>query len=164
VYVTARRAAGEDLPIVAQLVADATAAVATERGGTLFAAREGVPEPVQDHLDRCLSDPAVCVAVGCADGTVFGAAIAVAETLRDGQCLARLTFLWVDAGLRQVGLGREMMDFVLEWCREVGADRFDAYALPGDRETKNFLEGAGFSARLIVMNRPVDRTKVGRQR
>jgi GNAT superfamily N-acetyltransferase len=164
VHVTARRAVGEDLPIVAQLVADATGAVATERGGPLFAARESVPEPVHEYLDRCLSDPAVCAVVGCADGAVFGAAIAVVETLRDGQCLARLAFVWVDVGVREVGLGGEMMAFVLEWAREVGANRFDAYALPGDRKTKNFLEGAGFSARLIVMNRAVERTKRGRQR
>jgi GNAT superfamily N-acetyltransferase len=156
VHVTARRAAGEDLPALVQLVSDATAAMSQERGGELFNAREAIPDPVDDFLSRCLSDPSACVAVGCADGDPFGMALAQLEHLRDGQRLSRLTFLWVDAGMREVGLGGEMMAFVLRWAAEVGADRLDAYALPGDRATKNFLEGAGLSARLIVMNRPVD--------
>jgi hypothetical protein len=29
----------------------------------------------------------------------------------------------------------------------------DAFALPGMRETKNFFEGSGFTARLLVMHR-----------
>ncbi len=150
---TARRATETDLPAALQLLADSSAALATERGGPLFVSREGVPEPVAEQLRRWLSDPTRCLAVALAEGVPLGLAIAHLETLRDGDVLARLELLWVDAGVREIGLGGQLMELIVAWAHDHGASHLDAYALPGNREAKNFLETSGFSARLIVMTR-----------
>ena len=102
-----------------------------------------------------VDDAAACVALGTVDEVVVGLAIATVETLRDSSVLARLHLLWVAPDAREVGLGEELLGLVTDWARELGAARLDAYALPGNRETKNFLESAGFSARLIVMHRRI---------
>jgi hypothetical protein len=44
------------------------------------------------------------------------------------------------------------MEAILAWCGEQGCNAVDAYALPGDRQTKNFFEESGFTARLLVMH------------
>lgn len=150
---TAHRATETDLQAALNLVADSSAALSTERGGPLFVSREGVPEPAAEHLRRWLSDPKRCIAIGLADGVPLGLAVARLESLQDGDVLARLEFLWVDAGVREIGLGAELMEHVVDWANDNEASHLDAYALPGNRQAKNFLETSGFSARLIVMTR-----------
>jgi GNAT superfamily N-acetyltransferase len=149
----ARAATAADLPIVVQLVTDGSATVATERGGAVFLQKEMLAVPLAEHLAALLSDPTGFVGVGVLEDVTLGSALAKVEALRDGTLLARLEFLWVEPEAREVGLGEELLDLVKQWAQEVGATRLDAYALPGNRAAKNFLEGAGFSARLIVMHR-----------
>ncbi|HXY42968.1 MAG TPA: GNAT family N-acetyltransferase [Acidimicrobiales bacterium] len=150
---TARPADADDIPALAQLLSEASMAVATERGGLDFLAREGVAPPLEDQLELWLADPATYLVVGTAEGVTLAMALCRLETLRDGERLARLEFLWVDAGVRQIGLGAELMELVVDWAQDNGAGSLDAFALPGNRDAKNFLESAGFSARLLVMNR-----------
>ena len=45
------------------------------------------------------------------------------------------------------------MDAVLAWARERGCIGIDSLALPGNRDTKNFFETFGFTARLLVVHR-----------
>ena len=57
---------------------------------------------------------------------------------------------------RRVGLsedrGQADIDAALAWCTSRQATAVDAFALPGDRDTKNFFEMSGFTARLLVMH------------
>ncbi|HKH87229.1 MAG TPA: GNAT family N-acetyltransferase [Acidimicrobiales bacterium] len=149
----ARRATSADLENALHLLEQAAAAVTLERGGHVHVQREFPTPPYADHLAALLHDPAACVAVGTVDDVVVGIAIATVETLRDSSSLARLEVLWVEPDAREVGLGEELIGLVTEWAEQLGATCLDAYALPGSRETKNFLEAAGFSARLLVMHR-----------
>ncbi len=151
--VNARIAIPDDVPAAVQLVAEGSAAIAGERGGQLFLAREGVTLPVEETLDRYLSDPDSCLAVGVVDDLPSGVALAHVETLRGAGILARLEFLWVDASFRELGVGAALVELISCWARDNGAQHLDAYALPGNRKAKNLLETAGFSARLIVMSR-----------
>ena len=48
------------------------------------------------------------------------------------------------------------MDAGVAWCTEQGCDAVDALALPGDRTTKQRLEAAGFTARLLTLSRRLD--------
>lgn len=149
----ARPATDDDLPRLAELCRAAVAEVAAQvRGGALFAARETRPEPVEDSLRRDLADPEACVLVGTVDGEPVGVATVRLERLRDGSSLARIEELYVDAGARGVGVGEAMMAALMAWCQERRCRGIDAQALPGDRATKNFFEGSGFSARLLVMH------------
>ena len=52
-----------------------------------------------------------------------------------------------------MGVGEAMMELVLAWCDERGCRGVDSLALPGDRETKNFFERFGLTARAIVVHR-----------
>ena len=46
-----------------------------------------------------------------------------------------------------------MLDSLISWLGAKGCRAVDAGALPGQRETKNFFEAAGFKARLITMHK-----------
>ena len=43
----------------------------------------------------------------------------------------------------------------LAWMGRIGCTGVDALALPGARATKNFFEENGFTARLLVVHRPL---------
>ena len=45
------------------------------------------------------------------------------------------------------------MEAAVEWCTARGCTDVDALALPGDRSTKQRLEAAGFTARLLTLSR-----------
>ena len=99
-----------------------------------------------------MEDRAQCVLVGTIDGVVVGYATARTERLRDGSLLGVIGDLFVDEEGRGVGVGEALMDAILAWCSEHGCQGVDALALPGARATKNFFEGSGFTARLLVMH------------
>ena len=60
---------------------------------------------------------------------------------------------YVEPEARGVGVGRALLDDLVAWFASSGCRGVDVTALPGDRATKNFLEGAGFKARLLTMHR-----------
>ena len=109
--------------------------------------REVSPEPALD-----LADPDRVVVAGSIDEVVVGYAVGHVEALRDGGRLGVVEELFVEEGARGVAVGERMMDVLLEWFAGTGVVGIDAYALPGARETKNFFERSGFSARLLVMH------------
>jgi GNAT superfamily N-acetyltransferase len=120
----------------------------------MFLAREARDE-AGDDLSRALEDGSACVLVGTLDDVVVGFASAGAERLRDGTTLAVIGDLYVEPEAWGVGVGEALMDSLLAWASERGCQGVDATALPGDRATKNFFEGSGFTARLLVMHHRV---------
>ncbi|HUR48671.1 MAG TPA: GNAT family N-acetyltransferase [Acidimicrobiales bacterium] len=121
-----------------------------ERGGEVFAARETQGEPLVDWLQSRLSVGGLWA--GTIDDTVVGYAVAAIEEARADVRLARIEALFVEQEARGVGVGAALMSVILEWSAENGCTGVDAWALPGDRSTKNFFEGSGFSARLLTMH------------
>ena len=65
----------------------------------------------------------------------------------------RVECCYVEAGPRGVGVGTALMEAVVAWCGDRDCQDIDALALPGDRSTKQRLEAAGFTARLLTLNR-----------
>ena len=128
------------------LFAAAREELAPMRGGAIYFARE-VPEVVPAGGDE--SRP---VWIGTIDETAVGYAAAHVEHLRDGTVLGVVDHLFVEEGARDVGVGEALMNELLAWFSAQGCDAADAAALPGNRQTKNFFESSGFSARLIVMH------------
>lgn len=143
---TARIATAADGEWLARLAAAAEEELTPTRGGRVFYAREAPPGPPPTD------DPDRPVWVGTIDNTPVGFASAHVESLRDGTVLGVIDALFVEADAREAGVGEELMDALLVWFRSRGCTAVDAIALPGNRETKNFFETAGFSARLIVMH------------
>lgn len=95
--------------------------------------------------------------VGEFDGVVVGL-LAVTEGLRAGNDRPSgvIECCYVETDARGVGVGTALMDAALAWCRVRGCGDVDATALPGDRVTKQRLEAAGFTARLLTLNRRLD--------
>ena len=61
--------------------------------------------------------------------------------------------VFVTVEVRQLGLGDSLVGAAIESCQRVGATAVDAYALPGDRETKNLFERSGLTARLLIASK-----------
>ena len=149
----ARPATGDDVPRLAELVAEAVAEQAEGRGGRIWSAREARAVPADASLAELVADPGALVLAGTIDGTIVGYAVAVTEELRTGDRLGVVTDVFVDPGARAVGVGEALLDQVVAWCDDAGCIGIDALALPGNRETKNFFESFGFTARAIVVHR-----------
>jgi GNAT superfamily N-acetyltransferase len=147
----ARPATNDDIPRLAELCRGARAEMEPGRGGLLFVAREARGEPLEDGLRDAL-DAGHAVIAGTLDDVVVGYAVGHTEDLRTGVTLGRITDLYVEPPARGVGVGEGMMNALLAWFGERNCVGIDAFALPGDRETKNFFEGSGFTARLLVMH------------
>lgn len=152
----ARTAAAGDLNAIHQLVASALVEAADKRGGALLVGGElaGVAdrvaailaaEPVDDQLSTG------AVVVGTFDDVVLGVASVLYEDRPAGR-QARLEAFVVDPGARSVAIGEAMMRLVQDQARAQGCIGLDAYALPGDRDTKNFFESFGLKARLLVVH------------
>ena len=129
----ARPAVRADGERCAELCQQALDALAHVRGGPLFSRREtGLVAKAllrPGGLDRLLADGRRRVLVGTVDATVVA---------------------------RGVGVGAAMVDDLVRWFSTSRCRGIDVTALPGDRQTKNFLEGSGFKARLLTMHRLLD--------
>lgn len=147
----ARAPRPDEIGRIAELHRQAVTAVATERGGAVFGARETTGEPLEDWLQSRLADGGLWA--GTVAESVVGYAVVAREELRDGSILGRIEAIYVEPEARGVGLGAALMQSVLAWADETGCGGIDAWALPGDRHTKNFFEANAFSARLLVMHK-----------
>jgi L-amino acid N-acyltransferase YncA len=143
VEVAVRPATAEDGPRIAAPTADAIAEQVDSRGGRIWSQREALREPESDNT----------VLVGTIDGTVVGYTKVGIDVLADGARLGVVTAIFVDPGAREVAVGEALLDEVIAWCTAKGCVGIDAHALPGNRETKNFFETFGFTARLLVVHR-----------
>ena len=152
----ARPATPDDLGRLAALAEAGRAELAPTRGGAVWAAREARARPVERSLASAITDPDQLAAVGTIDGTVVGYAVTRLEQLQDGTTLGVIDDLFVEPGAREVGVGEALIDEVIAWCRDRGCRGIDGLALPGNRETKNFFETFGFTARAIVVHRSLE--------
>lgn len=75
------------------------------------------------------------------------------QTLSSGELMGVLHDFVVDAEAQDVGIGEAMMNLVVEKLTKRGCIGVDAWALPGDRATKNFFESFGLKARLLTAHR-----------
>lgn len=148
-----RPAHPQDLPRLAELVAESIAELEGGRGGPVWARTDARVAPFGAQLERELGDPAHHVVVGTLDGAVLAFGVARVEVLRDGGRLGVVSDLYTEPGAREVGLGEIVMQHLVDWCSAQGCFGVDSLALPGDRHTKNFFESFGLVARAIVVHR-----------
>ena len=126
------------------------------RGADMFAVRESLSEPLEPHFVSALNSADSFVAIGGIDDVLLGFVLAHVETVRDSSQHVVIDAIFVEAEARAVGVGEMFMELVTEWARDKGATSLDAYALPGDRDTKNFFEMSGYTARLLIMHHKLD--------
>ena len=146
--VEARLAVAGDLPIMVDLARHARSEQSEQRGGKLLIARHCRPEPLDAAFAEAVDDPTTGLWVGTIDGVPVGYALVSADA-----DIAVIEELHVDPGARAVGVGEALLDAIVPWAKELGCSGIDSFALPGARETKNFFETFGMTARLLVLHR-----------
>jgi len=154
--VQARVATSEDLALLVELYRAYREALVNERGGALHMLKEAFTEPLDRPLSSILHDDQWLVLVGTFDDAPVGLAAARIETMTDASQLATVEVIYVDAAAREVGVGEQLLDAVVRWATQRRATGVDVRVLPGMRASKNFLEGAGFAARLLVMHHKLE--------
>jgi ribosomal protein S18 acetylase RimI-like enzyme len=92
---------------------------------------------------------------------LFGEAIVAYGVLEfsntnDNQRLASIKEIFVLKDARSVGVGESLINSLTAKAINSKAVGIDSFALPGDRETKNFFETQGMVARLIQVYRPLE--------
>lgn len=136
---------------LARLVELATAELDGRKGAWLWHRHQAPPGSAQEIAAQwCRSDGLVLL--GTADGVVLGFGVAHEETLHDGQALGIIDGLYVEEAGRSIGVGDALVLALIDVFRERGCVGVDAWALPGERETKNFYEAHTFSARVITVH------------
>ena len=131
------------------LLGEALARAGSMRGGAALVGSSSAEDLLTRWADR-ESDAGLFV--GEYEGAVVGV-LAVARQEVAGQRRGRVECCYVDEGARGVGVGTALMDAAVAWCEAAGCVEIDALALPGDRSTKQRLEAAGFTARLLTLSR-----------
>ncbi|MGH9086596.1 MAG: GNAT family N-acetyltransferase [Acidimicrobiales bacterium] len=150
-----REAGPGDLARCAELLAEAGRDAAARRGGDMLLATgadAGAARPVIDPSTAVARwtapDGPSKLLVGLFEEFAVGVA---AGTVRAATGLVECCY--VEPGARGVGVGGALTGELLAWFTRRGCTNVDAWALPGDRETKQLLEAAGFSARLLILHR-----------
>lgn len=147
-----RPAVHEDVPRLAELTRAAIAELTPTRGGGVWRATEARAEPIEPGLAALLDDSDALVVVGTIDGVTVGYAVVRVQHLGDGSRLGVIDDIYVESEARGIGLGETMMNDLVAWSVERRCFGMDAMALPGHRQTKNFFEDSGFTARKLVMH------------
>ncbi|GIU87784.1 MAG: hypothetical protein KatS3mg009_2299 [Acidimicrobiia bacterium] len=151
----ARPARSDDVPALVRLARALRAELVPQRGGDLWARREARVAPEPAALAALVERPDAAVVVGTIDGVVVGYGTLEVEPLPDGTKLGVIGDLYVEPAARAVGVGESIASALLDAAAAAGCTGVDAHALPGNREAKNFFERAGFTARALVMHKPL---------
>ena len=86
----------------------------------------------------------------------MGYLLAAVVSMPSGAKLGVIEGIYVDPGGRGCGVGGAMLGVALEWFGFVGCVGAEATALPGQRDTKNFFEENGLTARMLTVYRSLD--------
>lgn len=147
-----RPATHGDLPALARLADAARAELAAQKGGDVYIRREARRVPTAASLADDLAAGGRTVLAGTLDGAVVGYGVGHTVELVPEGLLGVVTDIYVEPEAREVGIGELLLDRLVAGFAEAGCAGVDVHALPGARETKNFFEGAGFTARLLVLH------------
>ncbi|QYG92935.1 GNAT family N-acetyltransferase [Iamia sp. SCSIO 61187] len=151
-----RVATEADLDELVRLAVLARDELGVERGGLMWQLLHGRPEPLPAtfaaDLAEAASDSGV-VLLGLFAGVPAGYAHAHREQLGDGTAIAVVSDVYVEAGFRAVGLGGALMEELMAWATAHGCRGIDALVLPGMRNSKNYFERFGLTARAILVHK-----------
>lgn len=143
---TVRAATAADAPALHDLEREARAALVDARGGPQALDEQ----PAVGEWSVVLADPRCRVWVAVIDDVVVGY-LQLTLPARGGAAVVRQVF--VLEGARELGFGDELLAEAIAATRSAGGVAIEAFALPGDRDTKNLYERAGVTARKIVVSK-----------
>jgi GNAT superfamily N-acetyltransferase len=149
----ARPARAEDRQTCTRLLSQALTAAETMRGGAAFVG-DATTVTLLERWTR--PGGTALLVVGEFEDVIVGFLAATTDAGPRGLTNGLIECCYVETGARGVGVGTAMMEAAVAWCTGQGCANVDAFALPGDRTTKQLLEAAGFSARLLTLSRRLD--------
>ena len=100
---------------------------------------------IGEGIDKLLSSDNHAVFVIESSGEVCGFA-----QLDISRHVATVSRIYIGPKARDLGAGATLIEVLRAHARSQGCTQIDAYALPGDRLTKNLFERAGMKARLLI--------------
>lgn len=118
----------------------------------MYMERQAAPLPA---LLGDWSDAPRRVWLGGLERVELGYLLAAVVSMPSGATLGVVEGIYVDAGGRGCGVGGAMLAVAVEWFRRLGCVGVEATALPGQRDTKNFFEENGLTARMLTVYRPL---------
>jgi len=153
---SARPARQDDVQRLAAMYSDATDELLPMRGGRVLIGLNQREAPLDKSFVAQLEDPRQFVVVAVlGDDDVVGYGTCRTLELPEKERVGSIEDLYVVPAARRHGAGRAMAALLVRWCSSEGCTGVDADALPGSRAVKSFFEGEGFTARLLVMHRPL---------
>jgi len=99
-----------------------------------------------------LEDAGAIQFVGLIGGEVVGTLGMVKIVHQDGTTTGDVQSLFVEPPARSVSVGEALVQHAVAYASQRGWAGIDAFALPGDRVTKNFFEAFGFTTRLLTVH------------
>jgi len=147
--ITVRDASSADSAVLADLYEIGRKGIEAERGAEIDSLLHERTGDLATAFLNDLYDSDVHILVGSVDSVVVGYVVVRILEPREGTKLALVNDLFVLPGARGVGVGRALLDVVVDVSRNAGCIGLSARALPGDRATKNFFESFGLVARSI---------------
>lgn len=141
-----RSARATDAPAIAQLEAEARAALVDARGGAALLAEQ----PAVTDWSDVIEAPDRLVWVATIDDVVVGY-LELITPPPAGTGVVRQVYVHPDA--REVGFGDFLLAEAIDAIRAAGGTAVESFALPGDRDTKNLFERAGVTARKIIVSK-----------
>lgn len=142
-----------ELGQLGQLLPAAAVETRDHRGGQDLLARSALlasPSGLEDYA--ALADHVVIA--GTFAGVAVGFAAARLEQLGSAR-VAVVDALYVEPDARRAGVADAMVEEVVGYAADSGCGGVELTVLPGDRAGKSLLEAWGFTARALVMSRPI---------
>jgi GNAT superfamily N-acetyltransferase len=100
---------------------------------------------IGSDFDKVLGNTGRLVLVVESSGDLCGFA-----DMKMSDSVAMVRRVYISEAARELGAGATLIDELRIHAKALGCTRIDAYALPGDRLTKNLFERAGMKARLLI--------------
>ena len=135
---------------------EAVSELRTKRGGEVFLNLKTFSDDSITNFSHWLTSSDHRVVVGLFGEAIVAYGVLEFSTTNDEQRIASIKELFVLQEARSVGVGESVINFLTEEAIKQKVIGMDSFALPGDRETKNFFETQGMVARLIQVYRPIE--------
>ena len=100
---------------------------------------------IGNDFDKVLGNTGRVVLVVESSGDLCGFA-----DMEISDSVAMVRRVYISEAARELGAGATLIEELRIHAQASGCTRIDAYALPGDRLTKNLFERAGMKARLLI--------------
>ncbi len=127
-----------------------------KRGGEVLLEISPNSEDIHKAFSAFLESENHVLIVGLFEDVIVGYGHLEFSMTNSNKKMASLKEIFVLKDARSVGVGECMMNLITDTAVKNTSCGIDSFALPGDRETKNFFESQGMVARLINVYRSLD--------